>query len=136
MKHALLILASFLSLSATAQKTSFPIKNELPAYKPVNFDLYKKFKSPDPSFVISNSKEASGFSLIKNKATAPDFNTLLNNLSDDKQFFKLQQKKTEWTNFSSGVLHSYSSSYTRQRWFENKNHVQQRWMAQKIKGKQ
>ena len=66
MKHAVLILAVFLCLSAASQKTSFPIKNELPAYKPVNLELYKKFKSPDPSFVISNSSEASGFSFVNN----------------------------------------------------------------------
>lgn len=132
MKHAVLILAVFLYLSAASQQTSFPFKNELPAYKPVNFELYKRFKSPDPSFVISNSKEASSFSFIKNETTVPGFKTLRDNLSDDKHFFKLQQRNTEWTDFFSGTLNSYS----RQRWFDNKNHVQQRWMVQKIKGNQ
>lgn len=135
MKHTVLILVVFLSLSTAAQLKDFPIKNELPAYKPVNFELRKNLKSPEQFYINYNSKEANNFSLTKNAAPETSFKTLQDNLADDKQFFQLQQKKNEWTNFSSGVLHSYSSSYTRQRWVENKNNVQQRWMAQKIKGK-
>ena len=131
MKHAVLILAVFLSLSAATQQTSFPIKNELPVYKPVKFDLHKKLKSPEQSYINNNLKVPDNFSLTKNETTVLGFKTLRDNLSDDKQYFKLQQRKTEWTDFFSGTLNSYS----RQRWFENKNHVQQRWMAQKIKGK-
>lgn len=131
MKHAVSILVVFLSLSTAAQQTGFPIKNELPSYKPVKFDLHKNLKSPGQFYINYNSKEANNFSLTKNETIAPGFKTLQDNLSDDKRFFQLQQKKTEWTDFSTGILNSYS----RQRWFENKNHVQQRWMAQKVKGK-
>ena len=132
MKQAILLLAAFLSLTTAAQQTGFPIKNVLPAYKPVKFDLHKNLKSPGQFYINYNSKEANNFSLTKNAAPETSFKTLQNNLSDDKHFFQLQQKKTQWTDFSSGILNSYS----RQLWFENKNNVQQRWMVKKMKGKQ
>lgn len=136
MKHAATLLAVFLSLTTAAQQTGFPIKNELPAYKPVKFDLHKKLKSPEQSYINDNLKLPDNFSFAKNETTVPGFKTLRDNLADDRHFFKLEQRNKEWTSFSSGLLHTYSSSYTRQSWFENRNHVQQRWMAQKMKGKQ
>ncbi len=130
MKLAISFLAMFLSISTAAQQSGFPIKNELPSNKPVKFELHKKSISTKPIYVNNNVKEAVTFSFY-----TPDFKTLQDNLSVDKQFFQLQQKKKEWTDFSSGLLHSYSSAYTRQSWNENRNNVQQRWMTQKLKGK-
>ena len=131
MKQAILIPAVFLYLSTTAQQNEYQTTNELPAYHPVKFESLKKFKSPEQFYDIGGVKGLHTFTLTQ-PATTFNFKPLQNYLSEDTRYFRLEQKKKEWAQFSSGLLNSWQ----KQQWLDNKYHIQQRWMAQKIKGKQ
>jgi hypothetical protein len=132
MKQAIAILAVFLSLNTAAQQTGFPVKNELPAYKPVKFELHKHFISHKQVHANGNSKETIPYSFDITETRTPVFKTLQDNLKDDRRIFLLQNRKNEWAEFSRGLF----GAYTREQWFENKNDEQVRWMSKKINRKQ
>lgn len=46
MKQAVYTLAVFLSLTTAAQKSGFPVKNEIPVYKPVKVEFHRIFNYP------------------------------------------------------------------------------------------
>jgi hypothetical protein len=131
MKQATLLLAVFLCLSTAAQQPGNIVSNNLPAYHPVKFEGLKKFKLSEQSYDISGITKLHSFTLARPETPAFNFKPLQAYLSEDIRYYHLEQKKKEWTQFSSGLLNSWQ----KQQWLDNKNNIQQKWMAQKIKGK-
>lgn len=128
MKQAILLLAVFLYLPTAAQQ---PLSNELPVYHPVKFETLKKFKSPIQAYDISGISGFHSFAPAQPAMSVYNFKPLQTYLSEDIQYFRLEQKKKEWTQFSSGLLNSWQ----KQQWLDNKNNIQQKWMIQKVRGK-
>ena len=131
MKQAILIPAVFLYLSTAAQQNGYPVSKELPAYHPVKFEALKKFKPSEQLYDINSITGLHSFTLTQPVPAAFNFKPLQSYLSEDIQYSRLEQKKKEWTQFSSGLLNSWQ----KQQWLDNKYYIQQRWVAQKIKGK-
>ena len=131
MKQAILLLAVFLYFSAAAQLPVSSAPNELPVYHPVKFEQLKKFKQPVQSAGINTYTGSHLLTQSQPETPAYNFKMLQDYLSDDTRYFRLEQKKKEWTQFSSGLLNSWQ----KQQWLDNKNNIQQKWMMQKVKGK-
>ena len=131
MKQAILLLAVFLYLSAAAQLPVSFASNQIPAYYPVKFESLKKFKHPELSAGINTYTGSHLLTQSPTETPVYNFRMLQDYLSDDTRYFRLEQKKKEWTQFSSGSLNSWQ----KQQWLDNKYNIQQRWMMQKIKGK-
>lgn len=131
MKQAILLLAVFLYFSAAAQIPVSFASNQIPAYYPVKFEPLKKFKQPGQSAGINTYTSSHLLTQSQTETSAYNFKMLQDYLSDDTRYFRLEQKKKEWTQFNNGLLNSWQ----KQQWLDNKYNIQQRWMVQKIKEK-
>jgi len=131
MKPAILLLAVFICLSATSQQVINVKKTAFSDYVPVKFEPLKKFKSPNSTDLINTDNTAHSFTLVQPEKSVYNFKPLQQYLAEDMQYYRAQKSKESWTQFTSGIL----GSYQKQRWFDNKNNIQQRWMANKLKGK-
>jgi len=131
MKLLLLLLVILFFFSASAQQPVIVDKKEVPKYVPVKLEKFKKFNS-SPEKNNADTKTPSSFiSLSIPENTSFNFSPLQQYLSEDMRQYKAQKNYSAWTEFTSGML----SSYRQEKWFQNKNNIQQRWMVQKAKGK-
>lgn len=122
----------YLYQQTDAQQRAYPAKTELTEYLSVNYEGLKKFK-PDNSFTLKrHNSRFNTSSLIQPGFPEYNFKPLQQYLSQDIHQYRVDKNKEAWTEFTSGMLNSYQQK----KWLENKNYTQQRWMAQKVKGKQ
>lgn len=132
MKQAILLLAVFLYQWSDAQQPAYPANTDLTKYPPVKYDGLKKFK-PDNYFMLkSDNSQLYISSFIQPELQEYNFKPLKHYLSEDMHQYRVDKNRETWAEFTNGML----SSYQQKKWLENKNYTQQRWMAQKVKGKQ
>jgi hypothetical protein len=132
MKQVLFVFAVSSCLSAAAQHPTNIPGNDLPKNISVNYETLKKFKPVNTSYTASNYNQPASFPRVQPEIQTYNFKPLQQYLSRDIQQYRIQTNKEAWAQFTSGML----ISFQQKQWYENKNNMQQRWMAQKVKGKQ
>lgn len=123
-------MAVFLSMTTAAQLPGQPAFNKIPAYQPLKFETLKKFRSPEPSYDVSGIKRLHSFEINQPEMSSFNARPLQQYLAKEGSYYRMQQNKNVWMKYAN----TSSNSVYKQEWYENKNNVQQRWMAKKIKG--